>query len=106
MRVDRSTKSDVQSVLCYCFNNGHNHPSSAVKVIKAFTGIICYTSDVVWTVPRAPAIAGKSLYAAAQATLVFNISDVPPPPPIHSSELQPLPLSLQPPPPPLPPSQS
>ena len=30
-RVDRSTKSDVQSVLCYFMNNGHNHSSSTVK---------------------------------------------------------------------------
>ena len=58
MRVDRSTKSDVQSVLCYFFNNGHNHPSSTVKglLIKASTDGISYTSDVVWTVPRAPVL--------------------------------------------------
>ena len=47
MRVDRSTKSDVQSELCFIFKIGHNHPSSAVKVIKASTSSICYTSDVV-----------------------------------------------------------
>ena len=113
MRLDRSTSFDVQSVLCYFLNNGHNSPSSAVKVIIASTGGICYNSDVVWTVPRAPvtpspapAIAGGSVYSAAPAAPVFNIGYVPPPPLIRSSELQPLPPSLQPPPPPLPPSQS
>ena len=38
MRVERSTKPDVQSVPCFFLNNGYNHPSSAVKVIKASTG--------------------------------------------------------------------
>ena len=52
IRVDRDTKSEVQSVSCYFLNNGHNHPSSIVKVIKASTDGICYISDVVWTVPR------------------------------------------------------
>ena len=54
----------------------------------------------------APAIAGGSVNATAPATPMFNISYVPPPSQIRSSELQPLPPSLQPPPPPLPPSQS
>ena len=104
MRVDHSSKSDVQSVLCKFLNGGHNHPSSAVKVTKASMDGICYTSDVEWTVP--PAIAGGSVFAAAPATSVLNMNYVPPPPPIRSSELQPLPPPLQPPPPPLPPSQS
>ena len=38
MRVDRDTKSEVQSALCYLLDNGHNHPSSTVEVIKASTG--------------------------------------------------------------------
>ena len=112
LRVDRSTKPDVQPVLRYFLNNDHKHPSSAVNVIKASMGGIFYTSDVEWTVPLAPvpsspaaAIGGGSVYAAAPATPVFNTRYVPPPP-IRSSELQPLPPPLQPPPPPLPPSQS
>ena len=50
MRVDRDPKSDVQSALCYFLNKGHNHSPSAVNVIKASTGGICYTGAVVWTV--------------------------------------------------------
>ena len=46
IRVDRGPKSDVQSEACYFFNNGHKQPSSAVKVIKASTGGIRYTSEV------------------------------------------------------------
>ena len=108
MRADRSIITDVQSTLCYFPNNGHNHPSYAVKVIKTSTGGLSYTSDVIWTVHRAPAteVAVGSVYAAAPISPGFNISYVPPPPPIRSSELQPLPPSLQPSPPPLPPSQS
>ena len=81
MRVNPSTNSDVRSELCFFFNNGHNHPSSSVNVIKASTGDLCFTIDVVWTVPRAPvlplpeqAIAGGSVYAPALATTRFNIS--------------------------------
>ena len=47
MRVERSTKSDVQSVPCFFLNNGYNPPSSAVKLIKALIGGIRYASDVV-----------------------------------------------------------
>ena len=56
MRVDRGPKSDVQSEASCFFNNGHKHPSSAVKVIKASTGGICYTSEVEWTVSCARAV--------------------------------------------------
>ena len=48
--MNRSTKSDVQSAWCHDVNNEYNPPSSAVKVIRASTDGICYTSDVVWTV--------------------------------------------------------
>ena len=41
MRVDRSTKSNVHSVPCYYLNDGSNHPSSAVKVIRASMGGVC-----------------------------------------------------------------
>ena len=56
MRFDPMTRPGVQSVLCYFLNNGHNHPRFTEKVNKASTGGICYTSDVVWTVPRAPVL--------------------------------------------------
>ena len=112
MRVDRSTKPDVRSVLCYFLNNGHNHPLFAVKVIKASTGGICYSNDMAWTVPRtpmlpspAPAIAGGSVYAATPVTPVFNTTATCRH--LHRFGRQsPLPPPLQPPPPPLPPSQS
>ena len=83
MRVDRSTKFDVQSVQCYYLNIGYNHPSSAVKVIRASTGGVCYTIDVVWTVHRAPVLplpasagAGGLVDAKAPATQGFSISYV------------------------------
>ena len=115
MRVERSTKSDVQSVPCFFLNNGYNHPSSAVKVIKASTGGIRYTSDVVWTAPRgpvvplpAPAVAGGAVNAAAPAMPIFSISYVPPPPPIQSPAPPPPFPSPAPPfqPPPPPPNHS
>lgn len=81
MRVNLSPKSDIQSVLSYVLNNGHNHPSFVVNVIKASTGGILYTSDVMWSVPSAPvlplpapAIAGGSAYAAEPGMPGFNIS--------------------------------
>lgn len=49
IRVDRNTKSNAQSVPYYYLNNGDIRPASAVKVIKASTGGIYNTSDVVWT---------------------------------------------------------
>ena len=113
MRVDRSSKSDVQSVKCYFLNNGYNHPSSAVKVIKASTGGICYSSDVVWTVRRtpllplpAPDVVGGPVYAAAPTTSTgLDITYVPSPP-LQQSPPSP-PLHPSPPPsPPLYPSPS
>ena len=47
MREDRSTIFDVQSEPSCSLNNTYNHPSYAVKVIKASTGGVWYTSDVV-----------------------------------------------------------
>ena len=67
---------------------------------KASTGGICYTSDVVWTVSRAPvlplplpAVAGGSVYAAAPTSPGFSISYVPPPPPLQSPSPPPEPPS-------------
>ena len=37
MRVARDAKSAAQSARCFSLNNGCNHPSSTVKVIRAFT---------------------------------------------------------------------
>ena len=36
-------------------NNGYNHSTATVRVIKATTGGVCETGDNVWTVPRAAA---------------------------------------------------
>ena len=56
MRVDRSTKSDAHAVKCFYLNNGHNHSSSTLKVLKSSTGGGCYSSDIVWMVPRTPVL--------------------------------------------------
>ena len=89
MRVDRSTKSDARAVKCFYLNNGHNHSLSTVKVIKSFTGGVCYSSDIVWMVPRTPVLplpppagAGGSVgladAAAPTTTPGFTITDAPP----------------------------
>ena len=90
MHVTRATKSDVQSVSCFFLNNEHIHSTPAVKV-KATISDVCYTSDVVWTVPRAPVlpapvVVGRSRYAAASATPGFSITYSPPPPPLPSPQ--------------------
>lgn len=54
MRVNRRHKSEVQYVACHYLNNGTNHSSTTVKVVSAATGGMCYTDNVVWTVPRQP----------------------------------------------------
>ena len=109
LRVNHRTKSDVQSVLYYFWNNDHNHFSSTVKVIKASTGGICQISDMVWTVPRSRGGGFSVRRRAGHAG--FNINYVPPPPfrpplsPIRQQQqLQQRPL--QHPQPPLPLSQS
>ena len=89
MRVDRSTKSDAQAVKCFYLNNGHNHSSSTVKVLKRFTGGVCYYSDIAWMVPRTPVLplpppagAGSSVgsedAAAPTTTPGFTITYAPP----------------------------
>ena len=101
MRVERSTKSDVQSVPCFLLNNGYNHPSSAVKVIKARLAESATPATWYGLPPWArgsiagAAVAGGSEYAAAPAMPIFCISYVPRPPPIES-----LAPPIQPPPPP------
>ena len=53
-QVNRGTKFDVTSVPCYYLNIGSNHPSSAITALKASTGSVCYTCDIVWmNSPRA-----------------------------------------------------
>ena len=56
MRVDWSIRSDAQAVGCFYHNDGHNHSSSTVKVLKSFTGGVYYCSDIVWIVPRTPVL--------------------------------------------------
>ena len=36
---------------------GFNHSASTVKVLKTTTGGVCYTGDILWTVPRTPEVA-------------------------------------------------
>lgn len=77
---------NVQAGPCFYLNIGYNNPSSAVKMIKASTGGIYYTSDIVWTVLHttvlslpAPDVVGGSGYTAAPTT-PLTISNVPAPP--------------------------
>lgn len=89
VRVVRGTKSDVQSVPCYCLNHGYNLSAANVKVIKAKTGGVCYTSDIVWTVPHTTAMppapaGGGSEGLSTPATPGRAITYVPHPPPPSS----------------------
>ena len=104
MRVHRSTKSAVQSVPCFFLNNGRNHSTAAVKVLRASTGFACISKDVVWTVPRVPLLppvpaagGGGATARAATAPPEHEVTFVyqpqpqsPPPPPPPPSPPQPL----------------
>ena len=46
MLVDRGTKSDAHAVVCFYLNNGHNHSSYTVKVLKSSTGGVYYSSEI------------------------------------------------------------
>lgn len=56
MRVNRSTKVDLQSVEVYFLNSGYNHSSSTVKVLRGSLAAVNMTKNVVWTVPRFPVL--------------------------------------------------
>lgn len=90
MRVNRSAKIDRQSVEVYYLNSGYNHSSSTVKVLRASTGAINMTKNVVWTVPRFRVLplpppdgeGGSGATPAAAATLPpgYTVHYVPPTP--------------------------
>lgn len=117
MRENRNIKSDVQSVVCFFINTGHNHPESTVNMPKASTGDVCYTSvtcgvdDLPFAraaIP-APTVVGGSAYAAVPSRSGFSISYSPPPSLLQSPSSPPPPPPAQspsllkpPPPPPLP----
>ena len=42
------TKMDDRAVPCFFLNAGDNHADVCVKVIKASTGSVCYTSNIAW----------------------------------------------------------
>lgn len=48
MRVVRKNKHDDQAVPCHYLNGGDSRGECVVKVVKAETGYICYTSNVSW----------------------------------------------------------
>ena len=48
MRVIRKTKLDDQSAKCYFLGHGYQHGRSTVRVLKASTGQVCHTRDIVW----------------------------------------------------------
>lgn len=59
MRAVRGTKLDDQSVKCYYTGQGYQHGRSTVRVLKASTGNICHTRDIVWiSATWAPGVGG------------------------------------------------
>lgn len=86
MRVHRRSKTGAQSVACYYIDKGSNRSSSTVTVLQAATGSVCYTNNVVQTVPRlllhppTPLDGRWREYNALAAA-----ADYPKPPPHHTA---------------------
>ncbi|CAB1100039.1 unnamed protein product [Ectocarpus sp. CCAP 1310/34] len=55
MRVKRATKADVQSVRCFYLHGDNNHSTSPAVVLRADTGSLALTNNVVWVNRRAGA---------------------------------------------------
>ncbi|CAB1112201.1 unnamed protein product [Ectocarpus sp. CCAP 1310/34] len=81
MRVKRASKADVQSVRCFYLHGARNHSDATAVVLRADTGRICLSNNVVWinrrTVVPAPAMGaggpaggpgGMHMFAAMFAT--------------------------------------
>ncbi|CAB1106216.1 unnamed protein product [Ectocarpus sp. CCAP 1310/34] len=71
MRVKRVTKADVQSARCFYLHGANNHSTSTAVVLRADTGRLALTNNVVWVNRRAgapapvPGIGGGSSVTAA-----------------------------------------
>ena len=90
MRVRRAYKSDVQSVGCFFLHGANNHSTSTALVLRADTGRVCHTNNVVWVSRGAgiipapvPAIGGGSSAAAPSAAAA------PSPEPVYTISLTP-----------------
>ena len=89
MRVKRAIKADVQSVRCFYLHGANNHSTATAVVLRADTGRLALTNNVVWVNRRAAAPApvpgsggGSSVTAApSPAAAVPAAAAAPPPPP-------------------------
>ncbi|CAB1113943.1 unnamed protein product [Ectocarpus sp. CCAP 1310/34] len=87
MRVKRASKADVQSVRCFYLHGARNHSDTTV-VLRADTGRICLSNNVVWinrrTAVPAPVPAsggGSSVTAAPSPAAAAPTAAAAPPPP-------------------------
>ncbi|CAB1098628.1 unnamed protein product [Ectocarpus sp. CCAP 1310/34] len=113
MRVKRATKADVQSARCFYLHGANNHSTSTAVVLRADTGRLALTNNVVWVNRRAgapapvPAIGGGSSVTAAPSpgAAVPAAAAAPPPPPSTRmyTYIPPAPPTTTPPPPASPP---
>ncbi|CAB1098288.1 unnamed protein product [Ectocarpus sp. CCAP 1310/34] len=55
MRVKRATQADVQSARCFFLHGANNHSTSTAVVLRADTGRLALTNNVVWVNRRAGA---------------------------------------------------
>ena len=89
-------KYDVQSVPCFFLKIEGNHLSSAAKLLKALTSGVCYTIDVVLTVPCTRTLPAPARGEGVNGRLVsadtpkFTISYMRPPPPAQQLPSTPL----------------
>ena len=102
MRVTRASKLDDQSEKAYFLGQGRQHGASTVRLLKASTGRVCHSRDIVWIsgAGAAPAGEGGSVLIPAATLPAFG----PEPPPLAPPPQQP--LSGAPPPRALPPPPS
>ncbi|CAB1107700.1 unnamed protein product [Ectocarpus sp. CCAP 1310/34] len=108
MRVKRATKADVQSARCFYLHGANNHSTSTAVVLRADTGRLALTNNVVWVNRRAgapapvPAIGGGSSVTAAPspAAAVPAADAAQPPPPRTWTYYPPAPATTAAPPPP------
>ena len=94
MRVVRATKLDDQSVKAYFLNHGYQHGRSTVRLLKASTGRVCFSRDIVWISGAAAASSagegGVGVFPATMQQPFFGPVTPPttsaPPPPAPSPQ--------------------
>ena len=68
MYRERRSKLDDKAVPCYFLNAGDNHADCCVKVLRADTGRVCYSSNVTWApLPQSGGGGGFSTAPSAPA---------------------------------------